>query len=743
METLSLRYRALDALVKGLFPTDNTQDISVLFQLAAARNIAMPLMDDFTPATDLFDDCKPRAYQSPQHSARIEVASPDSSASNPFTDQAQSNPIEEKLIPTPHGISHYVGPSSSFRFAATVRKMVARCSAASDGRGPRKQHSAVRADFASMRTSKALEPRLHGSVNGASDEESIDSSPEDEILEDTKSNKRPRLRHNSSLKGEVFVKKRKRDSMAEFLPQRAISDALIRAFFDNVHFNYALFHRSMFQLRYEATWERNVHSLFQVEPGWSCCLAMIFVFGAQVLEQYDSDQAVTIQRCYLGFVRSSFRRLISTTSLVNIQALLLLQLYEHNAGERNNAWMLLGCASRMAMSLGMHRDGTSLEFDPIERNVRRRVWWTIYTFEKNLCVILGRPSAIDDNEVCANLPDETMLDSSDCPPDYSDHSLRLTKISSRIKRLIYAVPSASGNYEETPTITTAKELLKELDCWHCALPQHLRPEWNSMLQKQRRAVLLLHVYYHHSRSLVCRPFLIKKVDQDISRLEQKSQPSTDLVGYVYSLSQDCATAAHSAIEYLHKLAVLGLLDGTGWLDVYYIYHGVLILCLDFLARPRDQVDSPDDLARKAAVRTILNATRSLKLAPTYRILAQVAAQFAGIVGIAEDIAASEQATTEHIVHISPVSREQLSHIVPDSRAQVDVSNIVSDWFQHDASSMSWDFFDIGAHMGVHSASLDEISVPYAGTFAEADLALNEVDDWAARALSGMNNGHTS
>ena len=147
-----------------------------------------------------------------------------------------------------------------------------------------------------------------------------------------------------------------------------------------------------------------------VEPGWICCIFMMLVFGAQVLEDRDKKQSVQIQRHYLDLVQARLHQMISATTLVNVQGLLLLQLYQHNCTERNSAFMLLGCASRMAMALGMHREGTSGGFDEMEREVRKRVWWTAYVFEQNQCAILGRPCAIDDTEVNVSFPNEAKRD---------------------------------------------------------------------------------------------------------------------------------------------------------------------------------------------------------------------------------------------------------------------------------------------------------------------------------------------
>lgn len=40
-------------------------------------------------------------------------------------------------------------------------------------------------------------------------------------------------------------------------------------------------------------------------------------------------------------------------------------------------WMLMGIAFRIAVSLGLHRDGTLLELPILLTETRRRLWWAI------------------------------------------------------------------------------------------------------------------------------------------------------------------------------------------------------------------------------------------------------------------------------------------------------------------------------------------------------------------------------
>jgi hypothetical protein len=579
----------------------------------------------------------------------------------------------------------------------------------SDQNRPDHARTALQSDFAGLRTSKALEPQA-SEVDSSLDEE--DESDFEEVVAGPKEQRKshsPSLSPYMASAGEATSwRTPKKTALANFLPSREVADAFVEAFFQQVHPNYLLFHRGTFQLRYESIWASMPNQPSELELGWICSIFMVFVFGAQALEHHDEQQAVFFQRRYLGLVQSRLHHLINTTSLVNIQALLLLQLLQHNASERNASWMLLGCASRMAIALGMHREGATGGFDPVEKQVRRRVWWTLYMFEQNLSMMLGRPSAIDDVEVNVSLPNEAMLDGGDCaPPGYIDYSLRLTRIASVIKRTIYPPPTSRLQQDELPQYSIAKQLLLDLEMWYHSLPSHLCLEGDSLAPKQRRAVLLLHIHYHHTHALVTRPYLLRKVRLQLDHQLQREQRFPDIDADGLSLSHSCGASSRQAVVLLHQLAARGMLDGVAWVDAFYAYHGVLVLSLDFLARPRHIEDSPEDLLRKAGVRDVLDVVCSTKLCPTFHILAQVAVQFARIVGILDDVSPS---------HEGQNPGPQFAQQQYEPRTQEDIAGMVNEWFQQDCMNVSWDFFGMGGYGGTQNNLPYQPPMPFAPTF---------------------------
>ncbi|KAF2654581.1 hypothetical protein K491DRAFT_693763 [Lophiostoma macrostomum CBS 122681] len=748
VESLSLRFRALECLVKGLFPGEDISDTDTLFKIAASRQIEMPANDDYTRADIFSQSSQQQANLTPQTAgsdAPAEKAAPapvptttsgtTDSSPNPFLDRPPPPQPSEKLIPTLHGVPHYFGPSSSFKLAITIRTMVARCNALPEARSILRHASSWQPDSSSATAARTAQTPLRPTESQLSDEEVLDSrNPSPDDVHPSK-----RARRSIERAMEATSGARQDETVADFLPPKSVADSLVTAYFDRLHILMPLFHRSMFQFRFEQSWGRNrALQREKEETGWLCCLALVIVFGAQALENHDPDRAKQLQKRYLGFVRSKFRELSTTTSLVNIQALMLLQFYDHNAGKRSNAFVLIGTIARMAISMGMHREGSNAEFDPIERHTRRLVWWSLHTFEKVLSLILGRPSCIDDNEVSTRIPDENMLENMEVPPDFLEKSLDLAKLSYQVRRRAYWTVEVIG--DPTPPVTTAKTLLGELDDWQGRLPGHLEVDYPHF-PKQRRAVLMLHVYLLYTRCIVTRNYLIQKIERNIRRLENKQYPPQDdpFNAQMAALSEDCIVSAIKSLQCLNIVAEIGSINGESWFDVFYVFHAVLLICADFLARPANRVDTTEDVQRKDLVRAILRSTGAVKLAPTYNILSQIAFQFASITGATDEPYPSRRTTAESsMVPPTPQPPSISGDGMPRGIIEISNPDHDHDWYENEAANIPWwDFFDIANHGG--ASAMNTYYAAYPVGSVEPGSATCEIDDWTARAMRGVQN----
>jgi Fungal specific transcription factor domain len=103
---------------------------------------------------------------------------------------------------------------------------------------------------------------------------------------------------------------------------------------------------------------------------------------------------------------------VLTLDLDCMEVLLLFNQYVSLHPYCAGAWHILGLATRLAIDLGLHEESPSEDM-PEETDRRRRLFWAAYSFELNMCTILGRPIGIPDETITTKYPIETTVTSPD------------------------------------------------------------------------------------------------------------------------------------------------------------------------------------------------------------------------------------------------------------------------------------------------------------------------------------------
>lgn len=376
--------------------------------------------------------------------------------------------------------------------------------------------------------------------------------------------------------------------------------------------------------------------------------------------------------------------------------------------------------------MGMHRDATNMEFEPIERNTRRQVWWSIYSFERILCSILGRPTVIDDREMSIKIPDAPMLEQKSMSAEFMTYALEIIRMSYIIRQRAYFDSNTAE--EITPSLAMAESLMQECNSFFATIPPSLSLDYLPTIPPEQKArILLLHIYYLYTRCIVSRDFLIQKVERNIANLEGKPLPYSEDLSRMLSLSEDCVESAHKSMQCIMEGAHLGIMSYS-WLDLFFVFHSILIVCADFLVRPKTQQDSAKDVERKEMVRVMLNHIRGMELAATYNVLSKIAIQFASVTGVVENRSiarrTSGKATNPDLEHQTNLGRDE-----PES-AMAQMSSLQEDWFANATTSLGLDFFDL--HEGP-----DTLPLHTGPGIHAAEQNTNEVDDWTTQTLREM------
>ncbi|RDB16620.1 putative transcriptional regulatory protein C3C7.04 [Hypsizygus marmoreus] len=136
------------------------------------------------------------------------------------------------------------------------------------------------------------------------------------------------------------------------------------------------------------------------EPGFAafivsiCCLASRHIDDPRVrANPSDGISAGTQWFELLGRLRTL--PIADRPTLYNIQADLIAAVYAVGLGKLSKAASLLAEAVTMCIDAGLHRCADSYDlFDPIEDEVRKRTFWCVYIWDKQLGAHFGRPSMI-------------------------------------------------------------------------------------------------------------------------------------------------------------------------------------------------------------------------------------------------------------------------------------------------------------------------------------------------------------
>jgi hypothetical protein len=93
----------------------------------------------------------------------------------------------------------------------------------------------------------------------------------------------------------------------------------------------------------------------------------------------------------------------------------------NEAGQIKRAWQTWRKAIQWAYLMGLHTNRRTLEED--------RIWWTLYTLDRNASLLLGRPYAISDQHSGPMFQGERMEDES--PLSFSGYHFRLSRIAGK------------------------------------------------------------------------------------------------------------------------------------------------------------------------------------------------------------------------------------------------------------------------------------------------------------------------
>jgi Fungal specific transcription factor domain len=117
----------------------------------------------------------------------------------------------------------------------------------------------------------------------------------------------------------------------------------------------------------------------------------------------DSNDAAIAGRWFYRRCQILLASDLESPSIMTLQCHIFSVVYLCNASFQNMAHSTLAVAVRTAQILGFHLE-PSEDIPPNQRELRKRLWWTVYAVEAKTCMKLGRPWSVQLSQVTCTLP---------------------------------------------------------------------------------------------------------------------------------------------------------------------------------------------------------------------------------------------------------------------------------------------------------------------------------------------------
>ncbi|KZL68803.1 fungal specific transcription factor domain-containing protein [Colletotrichum tofieldiae] len=338
----------------------------------------------------------------------------------------------------------------------------------------------------------------------------------------------------------------------------------------------------------------NVGDASQTQTPWYLEMLLVFAIGKLFSGSFDGEEKSGLPGLSMfAYVQSKLPSLSELYGLgkLGIEVHALAAVYLQNANRKEEAYLYISSALRLATTHGYHRKSGTHHLLQSERVHLNRLWWTVYMQERRLAAATGNPSSILDDVIEVDMP----TDSPGFPPALPLRTnIKIARVTGRILSTIYG----PGTHPEETFVPNVQDIVQSLYWIAKEIPGELSPNSSDSPSVEGdvslRTSAYLHMMLYQAILLTIRPVMLH-----VSKLIFDEESGSDLqlgASPLGRLSRTCSEAARRLLGVLMSLRKRNILTTFGFFDLDAIFSAAFIMILTLI------IDSSCEESQKLAPR---------------------------------------------------------------------------------------------------------------------------------------------
>ncbi|KAL4875811.1 hypothetical protein BJY04DRAFT_151626 [Aspergillus karnatakaensis] len=320
---------------------------------------------------------------------------------------------------------------------------------------------------------------------------------------------------------------------------------------------------------------------------WTLEILLVFAIARLLTGDFGGDAYRSDS--FPGYSLFDFvaERIPSLSQLYNagrpgVELLALIAVYLQNINRKEEAYVYISTALRLAVSHGYHRKSSTAHYLQSEATHINRLWWSIYLQERRLAAATGSPPGINDAVIEQQLPIDSIGFTQAAP---MRTSIKLARVYGQIITVLYG----STLQMEDTFISNVQGIIRSLYDISDEIPMELATGLPKLGQiSSLRTSAALHLIFYQALLLTIRPAMLHMAQLILSG--KPPQPGVLYSSPIGKLCRTCTEAARRLLKVLMTLHQNRVLALFGFFDFDGIFSVTFIMILTAILDSACEVD---------------------------------------------------------------------------------------------------------------------------------------------------------